>query len=72
MCEYMILEDYTMEQYIYNEQNSLWYELRGDYYIPCLELPSEKEEQSIVIWGSGVRGISVSIKGALYQLFNNR
>ena len=54
MCEYMILEDYTMEQYIYNEQNSLWYELRGDYYIPCLELPSEKEEQSIVIWGSGV------------------
>ena len=62
MCEYMILEDYTMEQYIYNEQNSLWYELRGDYYIPCLELPSEKEEQSIVIWGSGVRGISVSIK----------
>lgn len=42
MCEYMILEDYKMEQYIYNEQNGLWYELRGDYYIPCLELPAEK------------------------------
>ena len=62
MCEYIILEDYIMEKFIYNEQNDLWYELQGDYYIPCLELPSEKEEQSIVIWGSGVRGISASIK----------
>ena len=69
MCEYMILEDYTMEQYIYNEQNSLWYELRGDYYLPCLELPSEKEEQPIVIWGSGVRGISVSIKRRFIPAF---
>lgn len=58
-----------MEQYIYNEQNSLWYELRGDYYIPCLELPSEKEEQPIVIWGSGVRGISVSIKRRFIPAF---
>ena len=40
-----------MEQYIYNEQNGLWYELRGDYYIPCLELPAEKEEWSIGVWG---------------------
>ena len=40
-----------MEQYIYNEQNGLWYELRGDYYIPCLDLPAEKEERSIGVWG---------------------
>ena len=40
-----------MEQRIYNEQNGLWYELRGDYYIPCLELPDEKEERSIGVWG---------------------
>ena len=40
-----------MEQYIYNEQNGLWYELRGDYYIPCLDLPAEKEEPSIGVWG---------------------
>ena len=40
-----------MEQYIYNQQNGLWYELRGDYYIPCLELPAEKEERSIGVWG---------------------
>ena len=40
-----------MEQYIYNEQNGLWYELRGDYYIPCLELPAEKEGRHIGVWG---------------------
>lgn len=40
-----------MEKYIYNEQNGLWYELQGDYYNPCLELPAEKEERNIGIWG---------------------
>ena len=40
-----------MEKYIYNEQNGLWYELQGDYYIPCLELPVEKEERHIGVWG---------------------
>lgn len=40
-----------MEKYIYNEQNDLWYELQGDYYIPCLELPAEKEERHIGVWG---------------------
>ena len=36
----IILEDYKMEKYIYNEKNRLWYELQGDYYLPCLKLPS--------------------------------
>lgn len=27
-------EDYTMEKYIYDNNNGLWYELQGDYYIP--------------------------------------
>ena len=40
-----------MENYIYNEKNGLWYELQGDYYIPCLELPVEKEERYIGVWG---------------------
>ena len=40
-----------MEKYIYNEQNGLWYELQGDYYIPCLELPAENEERHIGVWG---------------------
>lgn len=51
MCGYIILEDYIVEKYIYNEQNGLWYELQGDYYISCLELPAEKEERHIGIWG---------------------
>lgn len=39
-----------MEKYIYDESNGLWYELQGDYYIPCLSLP-EEEEQPIRLWG---------------------
>ena len=39
-----------MEKVIYNEKNGLWYELQGDYYIPCLKLP-EKEHQPIGVWG---------------------
>ena len=31
-----------MDKYIYNEQNELWYELQGDYYLPCLKLPEEE------------------------------
>ena len=45
-----ILEDYIMEKYIYNEQNGLWYELRGDYYIPCLVL-DEEDTKPIGMWG---------------------
>lgn len=40
-----------MDKYIYDNSNGLWYELQGDYYIPCLVLPSEKEERHIGIWG---------------------
>ncbi len=39
-----------MEQYIYDESNGLWYELNGDYYIPCLALP-KVETKEIGIWG---------------------
>ena len=28
-----------MEKYIYDESNGLWYELNGDYYLPCFILP---------------------------------
>ena len=45
-----IKEDYTMEKYIYNNNNCLWYELQGDYYIPCLAL-DEEITQPIGIWG---------------------
>ena len=39
-----------MEKYIYDENNGLWYELQGDYYIPCLKLP-EQETKEIGTWG---------------------
>ena len=50
MCEYIILEDFKMDKYIYDENNGLWYELQGDYYIPCLTLP-EEEQRPIGVWG---------------------
>ena len=39
-----------MEKYSYDEKNGLWYELHGDYYLPCLTLPVE-EERPIGVWG---------------------
>ena len=38
-----------VEKYIYDESNGLWYELQGDYYIPCLTVPVN--EQPIGSWG---------------------
>ena len=38
-----------MEKYKYDESNGLWYELQGDYYLPCLELSDEKH-QPVGIW----------------------
>ena len=39
-----------MEKFIYDNSNGLWYELQGDYYIPCLVLP-DTAERPIGIWG---------------------
>ena len=54
MCEYInnaiIQEDYSMEKLIFEESNGLWYELQGDYYIPCLTVPVQ-DERLIGIWG---------------------
>ena len=38
-----------MDKYIYDEKNGLWYELQGDYYLPCLKLPKE-ESRHIGVW----------------------
>ncbi|MBO5130592.1 MAG: TnpV protein [Oscillospiraceae bacterium] len=38
-----------MEKYIFDEKNGLWYELNGDYYLPCLTVP--EDEQPIGVWG---------------------
>ena len=38
------------KKHIYDENNGLWYELIGDYYIPVLALSSE-EQRPIGKWG---------------------
>ena len=54
-----------MEKHIYNEQNGLWYELQGDYYLPCLKLP-EEETVHIGIWGQRHRHYLKNHRRALY------
>lgn len=39
-----------MEKQICDEKNELWYELHGDYYLPCLTVPLE-ERKPIGLWG---------------------
>lgn len=39
-----------MDKFFYDTNNGLWYELHGDYYLPCLVV-SPEEKQSIGIWG---------------------
>ena len=39
-----------METQVYDEKNGLWYELHGDYYLPCLTVPPE-ERRPIGVWG---------------------
>ena len=39
-----------MKKHIYDDNNGLWYELIGDYYIPVLTLSSE-EQRPIGKWG---------------------
>ena len=39
-----------MEKYIFDQSNGLWYELQGDYYIPCLVL-DESGTYYNSIWG---------------------
>ena len=54
-----------MDKYIYNEKNGLWYELQGDYYLPCLKLPEEPEVH-IGIRGQRHRRYLKSHRRALY------
>ena len=42
----IIQEDFTMEKTIYDESNGLWYELRGDYYIPAWQYRLKRKDLS--------------------------
>ena len=39
-----------MDKYMFDESNGLWYELQGDYYIPCLTL-SEEDAKAMIVRG---------------------
>ena len=41
-----------MEKYIYDESTGLWYELHGNYYLPCVTVP---ERKPVGIWGRRYR-----------------
>ena len=61
-----------MKKVIYDEKNGLWYELQGDYYIPCLKLP-EEEQQPIGVWGQRhLRHIKQNRKVLYFNLLTSR
>ena len=39
-----------MQKQVYDEKNGLWYELHGDYYLPCLTAAQE-ERRPVGVWG---------------------
>ena len=55
-----------MDKYIYDENNGLGYVLHGDYYIPCLALPAEKENKPIGLWGQRHKHYIQEHKRAFY------
>ena len=55
-----------MDKYIYDENNGLWYELQGDYYIPCLTIP-EEEQLPIGVWGQRHKRYLKEYRPALYN-----
>lgn len=40
-----------MEKYIFDQSNGLWYNLSGDYYLPCLTVPETAQAASVGRWG---------------------
>ncbi len=54
-----------MEMQIYDKKNGLWYELQGDYYLPCLTLPKQ-ENVEIGVWGERRRRFIRRHHRALY------
>ena len=61
-----------MQKNIYNEQTGISYTLQGDYYLPDLTLPAQKEERHIGIWGQRYLRYIREHKKAFYQPFDKR
>lgn len=52
-----------MEKYIYDESTGLWYELHGDYYLPCVTAP---ERKPVDIFGNRYRKHLKQFKNPVY------
>ncbi|MGN0374435.1 MAG: hypothetical protein ACI4EN_02965 [Butyrivibrio sp.] len=63
-----------MEKYIFGERNGPWYELQGDYYLPCLKLSASQRcpwsymEKSLQKTHTGFPFASSRGPGAAYLL----
>ena len=63
MCESISMEDFKMEKYVFDEINGLWYELHGDYYLPCVTAP---ERKPVGIFGNRYRNYLKQHKNPVY------
>ena len=59
-----------MDKYIYDEKNGLWYELQGDYYLPCRKLPKEESRhiggKSFVVLTGEVAAVREAIECGIH------
>ena len=61
--------EYMIERYIYNEQNGLWYELRGNFTFLAWNYRAKKKNGLSAYRDSGICGISVNIKRLFTPVF---
>ena len=52
-----------MDKYIFDKTNGLWYELHGDYYLPCVTAP---ERKPVGIFGNRYRNYLKEHKNPVY------
>lgn len=57
-----------MKQTIYDEKTGLWYELRGEYYFPCVTVP-EGTDRPVGIWGQRHLSYLKRYKKSVYREF---
>lgn len=55
-----------MKQTIYDEKTGLWYELRGEYYLPCVTVPGGADKP-VGIWGQRHLGYLKRCKQPAYR-----
>lgn len=60
-----------MEKYIFDESNGLWYELQGDYYVPCLIVPAQDERPIGIWWQRHLRYIKTERKVLYTELLTS-